>query len=466
MRRISIPAAFIICGLSCMLAALVLTKVTVWFARKNIGDIAQNYEHQPVLWSGDYGVEYLPREEFQWGFINLEQGQGVFVDSGGQDAAELQQAEELLDGLQQAEELSDEPQQVEELLDEPQQAEELPVKGQEAGKLLTEVFVINLDMLQEADRTKYDFFTGLDDIAAIFWYSIFLCLAALIFYLWKLKKPFRILNQAVQKILDNDLDYQIEYDGQDEFGRLCHAFERMRQELVHNNQKMWDSVEERKRLNAAFAHDLRTPITILQGYTDLMLGDLAEGAAAEREFAGSIRAISRQIGRLNAYVDTMGTLQRLEDYEPCSRRVLSSSVTELVSETAALLFPKGKVEIQSDWKEQEFMLDQEAFSQICENILSNASRYARERIVVSLCQEQDALLFSVVDDGTGFSRKDLENASLAYYRGGKWEADAVSHFGLGLYICQVLVKKMGGELGLSNVAGGGAKVTVKICCRQ
>ena len=346
-----------------------------------------------------------------------------------------------------------------------------PAEGYEAAHPLLEPVLIGkitdfsqLVPLAESDRVKYDFFVGLDDIAAVLWYSICLCLAAVVFYLWKLKKPFRVLNQAVRKISANDLDFHIEYEGQDEFGRLCHAFEIMRQELEQNNKKMWNSVEERKRLNAAFAHDLRTPLTVMRGHTDMLLATLTEENNLNDEIASSVQAISNQIARLGAFADTMGSLQRLEDYEPCPKPISAFELTEILSQTAAALFPNGQAEICSELTEQEFMSDKEALAQICENILSNSARYAKEKVNISLCWEQEYLIITIEDDGIGFSEKDLKNASLAYYRGDKTQSDTVSHFGLGLYISSVLAKKLGGGLQLSNGTNGGAKILIKIRC--
>ena len=445
LRRVPIPAAFIICGLSCLLAALALTKVTVWFAQKNMSEIAEEHEMQLIPVEATYIMNNERLQQFEWDFEEYPlQEQGFYTE---QNATVVPLDPEPFYGI---------------LSKQPVYYESAKYDGEDKNDTGQNVVVVNIGTVKKEDRTRFDFFVGLNGIAAVFWYSVCLCLAALIFYQWKLKKPFRALNQAVQKLSENDLDYQLEYDGQDEFGRLCHAFERMRQELVSNNQKMWDSVEERKRLNAAFAHDLRTPITILRGHTDLLLSALDEDDVSAREYKSSIHAISNQVRRMNAYVDTMGTLQRLEDYEPCPKPVQSSALKELVSETAALLFPKGRVEIYSDLEEQELLMDKEAFAQICENLLSNAARYAREKISVSLHQEQETLSLTVEDDGVGFSRKDLANAALAYYRGDKTEAGPVTHFGLGLYICSLLAGKMSGKLSLENAPGGGAKVTVKI----
>ena len=445
LRRVPIPVAFIICGLSCLLAALALTKATMWFAQKNMSEIAEEHEMQLIPVEATYIMNNERLQQFEWDFEEYPlQEQGFYTE---QNATVVPLDPEPFYGI---------------LSRQPVYYESAKYDGEDKNDTGQNVVVVNIGTVKKEDRTRFDFFVGLNGIAAVFWYSVCLCVAAFLFYQWKLKKPFRTLNQAVQKISENDLNYRLEYDGQDEFGRLCHAFERMRQELVSNNQKMWDSVEERKRLNAAFAHDLRTPITILRGHTDLLLSALDEDDVSAREYKSSIHAISNQVRRMNAYVDTMGTLQRLEDYEPCPKPVQSSALKELVSETAALLFPKGRVEIYSDLEEQELLMDKEAFAQICENLLSNAARYAKEKISVSLHQEQETLSLTMEDDGVGFSRKDLANAALAYYRGDKTEAGAVTHFGLGLYICSLLAGKMDGNLNLENAPGGGARVTVKI----
>lgn len=89
-------------------------------------------------------------------------------------------------------------------------------------------------------------------------YSAFCIIAAaLLFYRNRLKKPLVELRTASEKIANNDLDFSIDYDNNDELGQLCASFEIMRTTLADNFSKMWRQVEERKALNAAFAHDLR-----------------------------------------------------------------------------------------------------------------------------------------------------------------------------------------------------------------
>ena len=95
-------------------------------------------------------------------------------------------------------------------------------------------------------------------------------------------------------------------------GALCASFEEMRRALWENNRVMWRQMEERKRLNAAFAHDLRTPLTVLRGYAGMLLHDLSEGADPA-EMAQEVGVMDAQVRRLEDYAQAMSSLQRLED---------------------------------------------------------------------------------------------------------------------------------------------------------
>lgn len=75
-----------------------------------------------------------------------------------------------------------------------------------------------------------------------------------------LEPPITVLMDATAHIQDRDLNFQITFDGQDELGQLCTAFEKMRQTLYENNRQLWSMLEERRALQASVAHDLRNSI--------------------------------------------------------------------------------------------------------------------------------------------------------------------------------------------------------------
>ena len=93
---------------------------------------------------------------------------------------------------------------------------------------------------------------------------------AWMFYSIKLKQPLSLLLQSADRISQSDLDFCLDYPASDEMGELCRAMDTMRAALLKNNQETWAMMEERRKLSASIAHDLRTPITVMKGYTEYL----------------------------------------------------------------------------------------------------------------------------------------------------------------------------------------------------
>ena len=128
----------------------------------------------------------------------------------------------------------------------------------------------NYDQYSDKDRRLHKTYNFILEFAHIFYYSSFIILAVLLFYFTKLKKPLTVLMTASDKIADNELKFTVDYAGTDEMAKLCAAFEKMRSSLDENNRRMLHMSDQRKQLNDAYTHDLRTPIAVLKGYTDML----------------------------------------------------------------------------------------------------------------------------------------------------------------------------------------------------
>ena len=281
------------------------------------------------------------------------------------------------------------------------------------------------------------------------------------FYRWKIKKPLAILNAASQKIAQNDLDFQVAVPTGDELGKLCQSFETMRASLEENNRSLWAAVEERKRLNAAFSHDLRTPLTVLQGYSDLLLDALPSGDLSPEKTVDTVLTMQRSLTRLQRYVESMNSLQRLEDLEPQKSTVPFSTLCAQLEETGKILRKEQGFHFASQGKGDVF-LDSELLFQVYENLLSNAGRYAKGNIWVTAEREGTALSLTVADDGPGFPPAALKRAAEPYYRADRSpNPEGELHFGLGLYLCRVLCQKHGGSLEIGNAPEGGARITAR-----
>lgn len=285
-------------------------------------------------------------------------------------------------------------------------------------------------------------------------FLVCIILAGVQFYRSKLKIPIQLLDHASQKIRDNDLDFHLSYDRTDEMGRLCDSFETMRRSLFVNNQTMWRQMEERKRLNAAFSHDLRTPLTVLKGHTDMLVKYLPSGKLSEQKMWETAKTMSAHIARLERYVNAMNQLQKLEDIDVQRACVPRASFVRTLEQSACILCSPHDLRFTDHCACDTLYVDAPIVLQVCENLLSNAARYAAHDVEVTCSLHRDALCITVCDDGPGFSSQDLLHAAKPFYKSDT-SADN-PHFGLGLYICSLLCQRHGGALSIANGPAGGA----------
>lgn len=247
------------------------------------------------------------------------------------------------------------------------------------------------------------------------------------------------------------MDFSIDYDNNDELGQLCASFEIMRTTLADNFSKMWRQVEERKALNAAFAHDLRTPLTVLKGYNEML-------QASENPQTQETAAImGKHISRMESYVSSMSNLRRMEDAQPEYKLIDLQTVASSLYDSAKIVCAKNGKELilQNDMPVSQLSLDGAFVSQVSNNLISNAVRYARTAVTISFALRDNGLLLSVSDDGKGFDKNGLQKATSPYYTE---ESNHSEHFGLGLYICKLLCEHHNGYLKIENTASG-AKVS-------
>lgn len=286
-------------------------------------------------------------------------------------------------------------------------------------------------------------------ILPILIYIIALFTTASMFYHLKLKEPLKILTEGAACIIDNNLDFTIETTSQDELGQLCTAFETMRKTLLENNYTLWRQGEERKRLNAAFSHNLRNPVTVLKGSIKLALkNNIEDITTASNPFTDNLLRMERYTNRIEQYVETMSSIQKLEDIRLQPELVKWDSLISELKNMLCFLREDTQKQIQfiPAKYEKDILIDKSILFQIAENLVSNALRFATARIDILCSISNGKLLLSVTDDGCGFPEKLLQNGIQPFQKGN----EDMGHFGMGLYTCELLCQKHGGNITLKN----------------
>ena len=302
---------------------------------------------------------------------------------------------------------------------------------------------------------------SLQYVLPVIYFTAAVIVSGAVIYRCKLREPIRMLQSGAQRIMEQDLDFTISSDSGDELGQLCAAFEKMRGQLQKNNRELWRQAEERRRLNAAFSHDLRNPVTVLKGSVRLMEKSLAQDNLPPENIRKNLAQMSRYTERIADYIEVMSSAQRLED-TPCIPKAISfGKIRAGFQEGAGLLLQDCRVRLVFAFHGSDsapLWLDEAIFSAVSENLLTNAGRYAEKEICTALSLRRDRLILKVEDDGEGFSEELLRKGMQPFVRGDKSDP---GHFGMGLYICRLLCEKHGGSLHLTNGASG-AVVTAEL----
>lgn len=285
-------------------------------------------------------------------------------------------------------------------------------------------------------------------------------MVAKLYYKWKLQIPLEHLKNGMYHISQQDLDFQIPYTSNDELGQLCDTFENMKNEIYISNRKMWDMLQERKALTASVSHDLRTPITVINGYLDYLEKSIERETLSNDTLQITIKNMAEAVERLKRYVECVKDIQKIEDIEirqeNCNLKELISNITR---EFSILATQKNREFVIQDYSKSVCIsTDKAMLLKILENIFDNALRFSHEKIIFSIEEKKEYLYFSMQDDGIGFTTEELKSATSFFFS----SSTNGGNFGIGLSICKILCEKLGGDMCLDNTAEHGANITIRI----
>ena len=228
--------------------------------------------------------------------------------------------------------------------------------------------------------------------------------------------------------------------------------------LVRDVTEERDLDRRRDTFVSVASHELRTPMTTIMGFTDLLLDEIGENPRQSRW----LKYVSEETQRMTEILDDMLDVSRIQSGNV--RLTLERlSVAEAVDEVVASLSPTTEVHeffVDLGSALPKVLVDRSKFSQILVNLLTNAVKYSPEggRIVVNARHEprNDRVVISISDEGIGIEEKDLDAVFETFHRVRSPATDAIRGSGLGLYIVKQLVELMGGEVWLESEAGRGS----------
>ncbi len=266
-----------------------------------------------------------------------------------------------------------------------------------------------------------------------------------------LTKPIRYLTKATRKMTSGEYSYRAKVISDDEMGQLTIDFNKMAQSLEENIAMLEEEVKAREEFIAAFSHELKTPLTAIIGYADMLrsrkLDEDKHFMSANYIYTEGKRLESMSFRLLELIVTKRTEFER----QTVSTESLFQYLKEMYEEDPS-------VRVRCQYELANIRVEVNMLKSVLLNLLDNAKKASVEggRIEIIGRKQIGGYLFAVKDYGVGIPREECKKITEAFYMVDKSRSRSKNGAGLGLSLCVEILRLHGSELIVESEEGKGS----------
>lgn len=271
-----------------------------------------------------------------------------------------------------------------------------------------------------------------------------------------LTRPIRLLTRATGKMAEGEYSYRAEQISNDEMGQLTADFNHMAEALEQNIRKLEEEVRAREDFIAAFSHELKTPLTAIIGYADMLRSRKLD---EEKHFL-----CANYIYTEGKRLETMAL--RLLDIIVTRREEIERKKTNVAGIFAYLQEIYGeketpgncRVKVDIRWERGETYADENLLKTVLINLTDNAIKASEEGQTVEIEGKrlEQGYYFQVRDEGIGIPAEECHKITEAFYMVDKSRSRAHNGAGLGLALCTAILELHHSRLQIESTLGEGS----------
>lgn len=312
---------------------------------------------------------------------------------------------------------------------------------------------LDFALVHNKDATKSDFRSAGSAIAFVI--LIYILVLALFAFIYSrvtaasITVPLKKLSDGTRLLREGDYSVRVDLHLKNEFAELQNTFNDMAARIEHEIHLRNKSEEDRKRLILDISHDLKNPMSNIQGYSELLMKmpDLSR-----EDYKGYLEIINNNSKRANKLLTELFELSRL-DSPDFRLNTIETDICEYLRQVCGELIPQLEREcFEYDFDISEgriyAMLDTDRFGRIIQNLADNAMRYnpPGTMVTVKLTAEDDNIVIYFSDNGIGIPEELQENIFKPFVRADDSRNSGTGGSGLGLSIAKRIAKAHGGDL--------------------
>lgn len=272
------------------------------------------------------------------------------------------------------------------------------------------------------------------------------------------------ISDAMRSISDGDLNVTVDIDGDDEFSAMAASLNKMVGDLRGLMDKEREAERTKNELITNIAHDLRTPLTSIIGYLELLSGDTNLSPEVQKKYIGIAYVKTKRLEKL---IEDLFGFTKL-NYGKISMNVSRVDVVKLLSQLLEEFYPSFadknlSYELQSNVPVQIIMADGNLLARLFDNLINNAIKYGADgkRILVKVQSGKELVTVSVVNYGYVIPEEELPLIFNKFYRVEQSRSTNTGGTGLGLAIAKNIVDMHGGSIDVASDLSG-TVFTVKL----
>ena len=304
-------------------------------------------------------------------------------------------------------------------------------------------------------------------LATIILILIVLAIVSLLMGTWiyrGVEKPIRELKTATQNIRDGNLDFNVKNSGIEELDDLCQDFEEMRIRLKESAESKIEADKQSRELISNITHDLKTPITTIQGYVEGILDGVADTPEKMEHYLLTIRNKVRDIDQLINELTVYSNITTDRIPYNFTRLQVSEYFSDCVEELSMDL-EERHIRLEYDnllQKDAVIIADPEQLKRVINNIVGNSVKYADPEkgetvIRIRLRDVGDFIQIEIEDNGRGIAQKDLSRVFDRLYRGDA-SRGSQGGSGIGLSIVKKIIEDHEGKVWATSKEGEGTVI--------
>lgn len=272
-----------------------------------------------------------------------------------------------------------------------------------------------------------------------------------------LTKPIRLLTGATKQMAEGDYSYRAKKISNDELGQLTMDFNSMANVLEGTIAELQEAVRSREDFIAAFAHELKTPLTSIIGYADLLRSRKLD---EEKHFLSSnyIYTEGKRLENMSfRLLDIIVTKREAIDPQPVAAKMLFEYLKDMFAgnkeQRIRFAFDSGTVYAEANLLKSVLL-----------NLVDNACKASSQGGLVEVLgkRREDAYAFQVKDYGVGIPKEELMKVTEAFYMVDKSRSRSRNGAGLGLALCVEILRLHDSELEIESQVGEGTCISFVI----